>query len=94
MLRGHILETFGFDPGNGHLDDAIQDVCLEHTFHPIHDYLKSLIWDGVPRLDSLLRKYLEACLRASRVDSGGQGEGGTEADVVAENASGRGCYHS
>ncbi|MCK0172063.1 hypothetical protein MWU53_13430 [Aliiroseovarius sp. S1123] len=60
MLRRHFLETFGFDPGKGHLYDAIQVVCLEHTFHPIRDYLKNLEWDGVPRLDTWLSKYLGA----------------------------------
>jgi putative DNA primase/helicase len=37
---------------------AIEAVAREHTVHPVVDYLESLTWDGVPRLDRWLYKYL------------------------------------
>jgi predicted P-loop ATPase len=39
---------------------AVQTVSLEHTFHPIRDYLDSLKWDGVKRVDDWLTLYLGA----------------------------------
>ena len=35
-------------------------LCLEHAFHPVLDYLDSLVWDGKPRLDTWLTTYLGA----------------------------------
>jgi predicted P-loop ATPase len=32
----------------------------ERAFHPVRDYLDSLVWDGVPRLDTWLIVYLNA----------------------------------
>jgi|CZKY01.1.fsa_nt_gi predicted P-loop ATPase len=38
--------------------EAVRIVAIESPFHPVHDYLKSLKWDGVPRLDAWLTTYL------------------------------------
>ena len=40
--------------------EAIQMVAREHSFHPVRDYLKSLTWDGMSRLDKWLISYLGA----------------------------------
>src|SRR5208282_2379926 len=40
--------------------DAVQAIAEENRFHPVKDYLKSLKWDGEPRLDSWLVNYLGA----------------------------------
>jgi len=37
---------------------AIERVALENAFHPLHDYFRSLNWDGVPRVDTWLATYL------------------------------------
>ena len=37
---------------------AVQSVAREHSFHPICDYLDSLRWDGVARLDDWLTLYI------------------------------------
>lgn len=39
---------------------AIQTVAHEHPFHPVREYLDSLVWDGTPRIDTWLSTYLEA----------------------------------
>jgi len=60
-LRGRIEKEFeGFDPGKEKYMEAVSDLARENTFHPVHDYLDGLAWDGTPRLDRWLIDYLGA----------------------------------
>ena len=38
--------------------EAVQTVAHEYSFHPVREYLDSLKWDGIPRIDNWLRTYL------------------------------------
>jgi hypothetical protein len=60
MLRVVIKKTYGFDPGKEHTHDAAIQLCLQHQFDPINDYLDGLTWDGTKRLDKWLSAYLGA----------------------------------
>ncbi len=60
MLRGLILDQFGFDPGTQNVQDAIMLMCIEEPEHPVREMLDNLKWDGVPRLDTWLSRYLGA----------------------------------
>lgn len=40
--------------------DAWAIVVRQNSFHPVRDYLDSLEWDGIPRLETLLCDYLGA----------------------------------
>lgn len=42
------------------IPDAVLSVAHEHRFHPVRDYLKSLQWDGEPRLDRWLMDFVGA----------------------------------
>ena len=42
------------------LRDAIDIVAHEHSYHPVEELLKTLEWDGVPRLAELFPRYLGA----------------------------------
>jgi len=42
------------------LHRAVNLVSENHSFHPVCDWLNSLVWDGQPRLDLLLVTYLRA----------------------------------
>ena len=42
------------------IDDAFLQAAERQSFHPVRDYLKSLHWDGVPRLYTLYIDYLGA----------------------------------
>jgi predicted P-loop ATPase len=55
-----IFENFGFEPSRQAADNAIEQVAHMNPFHPIRDYLRTLTWDGVPRLDLMLTRYLGA----------------------------------
>jgi len=60
MLRGLILDQFGFDPGTQNVQDAIMLMCIEEPEHPVREMLDNLEWDGVPRLRNWLSRYLGA----------------------------------
>jgi hypothetical protein len=60
VLRYKIREQFGFDPRLDNVIEAVTTLCLEHRFHPVLDYLDSLEWDQVPRLDTWLVTYFGA----------------------------------
>ncbi len=38
---------------------GVDIVSNENKYHPIRDYLESLMWDGVPRIENLLPGFLE-----------------------------------
>jgi predicted P-loop ATPase len=60
MVRQKILAEHEFDPGKGYVRDAMEGMCLENRFNPVVDWLNGLAWDGVPRLDRWLVRYLGA----------------------------------
>ncbi|MBB5043459.1 VapE domain-containing protein [Shinella fusca] len=60
MLRKFIIDSFGFDPKAENVRDAVTQLCLEHTFHPIRQMLDALVWDGVPRVGDWLVEYMGA----------------------------------
>jgi hypothetical protein len=52
------LQRAGIDiRTNSYATDALLTIAMEHTFHPVRDYLNGLTWDGVPRLNDLAVKY-------------------------------------
>ena len=60
FLRRLIDQEFGFDAGRQKTFDACLQLCLENRFDPVVDYLDSLGWDGIERLDGWMTTYLGA----------------------------------
>ena len=58
--REQIITRFRFDPGKVNVQDALDRECERNPFDPVADYLESLVWDGEPRLDRWLVRYLGA----------------------------------
>lgn len=58
-IRNYIECVYGI-VANQKVDDALSLEFEKHTFHPIVDYIKSLEWDGEPRVDTLLIDYFGA----------------------------------
>ena len=56
----HYIEAIYEISAPSKISDALAIVQEKHRFHPIRDYLDSLSWDGLPRLDTLLIDYLGA----------------------------------
>jgi hypothetical protein len=60
MIRKVIRHKYGFDPNEKNVRDACTQLCLENQFDPVVDYLDGLQWDGAPRLDTWLQRYMQA----------------------------------
>lgn len=54
------LETVYGITGNGKIDGALSLHSEKHKFNDVKNYLRSVDWDGIPRLDTLLIDYLGA----------------------------------
>lgn len=54
------MERYHHITGNGKIDGALSLHSTAHAFNEIQDYLKGLVWDGTPRLDTLFVDYLGA----------------------------------
>jgi len=60
MIRKVIRARYGFDPNEKNVRDACTQLCLENQFDPVLDYLDELQWDGQPRLDTWMTRYMGA----------------------------------
>ncbi len=58
-LREYIEKYYGIS-STAKCADALALSFEKHSFHPIKDYLNSLSWDGIKRVDTLLMDYLGA----------------------------------
>lgn len=58
-LRNYLESVYNIS-GQGKIFDALTEVQQKNAFHPVRDYLDSLEWDGVARLDTLFIDYLGA----------------------------------
>ena len=58
-LRMYMERVYGFTARNA-ISDALASHLARRAFHPIKNYLNGLEWDGKPRLDRLLIKYMGA----------------------------------
>ncbi|EMC0274964.1 hypothetical protein U9W50_000216 [Staphylococcus pseudintermedius] len=56
-LRYYLEKKYGYTH-RANLEDALDIVSDNHKYHPIRDYLKSLKWDGTPRLETVFMRYL------------------------------------
>ena len=55
----YLEETYGLT-NEKKIDNAIGIVANENKYHPIRDYLSSLVWDGTERICFCLRHFLGA----------------------------------
>lgn len=59
-LRNYLSLKYEGLTGKMLLDDALTTVFAENAFHPVRNWLRSLKWDGVPRIRRILIDYLGA----------------------------------
>lgn len=58
-IRNYIESIYGINSPMK-IDDSLALELEKNKFHPIRKYLKSLTWDGVPRIDKILIEYFGA----------------------------------
>lgn len=58
-LRLYMERQYGI-VGKDKILDGVETTARAHSFHPIREYIRSAPWDGVPRVDTLLIRYLGA----------------------------------
>lgn len=56
----HYMERAYHIKGKSAIEDAWTLVANENRYHPVREYLDGLVWDGVPRLETLFIDYLGA----------------------------------
>ena len=59
-IRIWLSKYYGMECGISQIDETVTVVAHTNLFHPIKDYLNSLVWDRKPRLDNWLFDYLGA----------------------------------
>lgn len=57
FARSSIADTKPLSVSTKIIDTAVLVVGEGHTVHPVREYLRSLRWDGTPRLDALAARY-------------------------------------
>lgn len=58
-IRNYLGSIYGINSVQK-VEDALTLEMERNRFHPIRDYLRSLEWDGIPRVDTILIDYLGA----------------------------------
>jgi hypothetical protein len=56
-LRNEIAGRFGLDLTRQQLSEVLKSLAWRQSYHPVHEYLSSLQWDGTPRIDDWLTTY-------------------------------------
>ena len=59
-LRIWMSETWGATPKTADVDDAVLVAAQSQRYHPVREYLETLMWDQRPRVDGWLTRYLGA----------------------------------
>jgi hypothetical protein len=58
--REQIERAWSIQPTEGNVVSAVRQVAAERSFHPVQSYLRSLTWDGTPRLSRVAPDILGA----------------------------------
>ncbi|MCK9326392.1 MAG: bifunctional DNA primase/polymerase [Bacteroidales bacterium] len=57
LLKYFLTKAVGIEFSRQIIEEAVTVVAHRRHYHPVRNYLNSLVWDGVPRLDTWLIKY-------------------------------------
>src|SRR5262249_28272593 len=60
ILAAEWLQHHGIQVSKDIAGQAVEVVARQKPFHPVKQYLESLVWDGSPRLDTWLERHLGA----------------------------------
>jgi len=55
-----LTRNYGFAPSPAQVAEAVEALAKANGYHPVRDYLNSLEWDGVARVDDWITDYIGA----------------------------------
>jgi len=56
-IKVFVSEYFDLEPSDSQVYGVVELIADENKYHPVQEYLKSLVWDGKPRVDGWLERY-------------------------------------
>lgn len=59
-IKMWVAKAFGFEAPKQIVLEAVAHIAGQNRFHPVREYLDSLVWDGKKRVDSWLKTYMNA----------------------------------
>lgn len=60
-IKTWLADNWRFEPSDDRVNQAVSSIADKNHFHPVKEYLNALpAWDGVPRLDTWLKRLLSA----------------------------------
>lgn len=59
-IKVWFVKKWRIEPSDKTIMDAIQFLSHQAAYHPVRQYLKSLVWDRVPRVSTWLKDYMGA----------------------------------
>ncbi len=59
-IKFFCMEQFGVEFGDHMINQTLIEIADKNRFHPVRDWLKGLVWDGVNRIDTWLKDYAGA----------------------------------
>lgn len=62
QVKTWLLKEYNVEMSLNTLKEAMDAICGENEFHPVKDYLASIEWDGVERVEKAFKKYLGAVM--------------------------------
>jgi predicted P-loop ATPase len=57
MIKAHLVKRYRFEPKTDKITEVVRVIARQNSFHPVKDYLATLVWDGIPRLETWLKDY-------------------------------------
>lgn len=60
QLNCRLEATYRLRATTERVREVMQMIARAHPYHPVRDWLSTLVWDGVPRIDGLLSRYCGA----------------------------------
>jgi predicted P-loop ATPase len=59
FIKKWLIDNHRFEPSNDRIYEAVRLLASENSFHPVRDYLETLVWDGKPRIDTWIKDYMQ-----------------------------------
>ena len=59
FISNQFSDIAGFE-NNTKIQNAIKEIAHNNSYHPVKQYLESIEWDGVPRVETMFTTFLSA----------------------------------